>query len=31
LHSLDSNNIGDEGAAAFGEALKHNEALEDLE
>jgi hypothetical protein len=31
LHRLDGNNIGDEGAAAIGEALKHNETLASLQ
>jgi hypothetical protein len=30
LHRLDGNNIGSEGAAAIGEALKHNKTLERL-
>jgi hypothetical protein len=30
LHRLDGNNIGDEGAAAIGEALKCNMVLETL-
>jgi hypothetical protein len=31
LHRLDGNNIGDEGAAAIGEGLKHNKILTSLE
>jgi hypothetical protein len=31
LHSLSENNIGDEGAAAIGEALKHNRILKWLQ
>jgi len=30
LHRLEENVIGDEGAAAIREALKHNKTLEDL-
>ena len=30
LHRLDGNNIGDEGAAAIGEGLKHNKVLRTL-
>jgi hypothetical protein len=30
LHRLDGNNIGSEGAAAIGEALKHNKTLKNL-
>jgi hypothetical protein len=30
LHRLDGNNIGKEGAAAIGEALKYNRVLEKL-
>jgi hypothetical protein len=30
LHRLSGNNIGDEGAAAIGEALKHNKVLTSL-
>jgi hypothetical protein len=31
LHRLNDNRIGDEGAAAIGEALKHNEILTSLQ
>jgi hypothetical protein len=31
LHRLDGNSIGDEGAAAIGEALKHNKILKWLQ